>query len=273
MFSTRPEVLRKLGALFGARVRALSESAKVVRLAGAELGGIPLVMKMLLEAGLIDGSCMTVTGKTVAENLASVPAAPPAGQDVVLPLARPLYSEGHLAILKGNLAPRGAVAKVTGLKSRQITGPARVFDSEEACMDAILADRIQAGDVLVIRYEGPRGGPGMREMLAPTAALIGKGLGDKVGFITDGRFSGGTFGMVVGHVAPEAQEGGTIALVHEGDRITIDGDHNRLELHVPDDELAKRRAAWKAPTPRYPTGVLGKYGRNAACASVGAYTE
>ncbi len=251
----------------------LKPSGKYVATDLRRVGGIPLIMKMLLEAGLIDGSCLTVTGKTVAENLADVPAVPPTGQDVVRPFDQPLYAEGHLAILKGNLAPRGAVAKVTGLKSRQITGPARVFDSEEACMEAILADRVQAGDVLVIRYEGPRGGPGMREMLAPTAALIGKGLGDKVGFVTDGRFSGGTFGMVVGHVAPEAQEGGAIALVHEGDRITIDGDHNRLDLHVSDEELAKRRAGWKAPAPRYPTGVLGKYGRSAACASVGAYTE
>ena len=250
----------------------LKPSGKYVATDLRRVGGIPLVMKMLLRAGLIDGSCMTVTGKTVAENLAEVPDSPPAGQDVVRPFDRPLYTEGHLAILKGNLAPRGAVAKVTGLKSRRITGPAHVFDSEEACMAAIMADRIQPGEVLVIRYEGPRGGPGMREMLAPTAALIGKGLGDKVGFVTDGRFSGGTFGMVVGHVAPEAQEGGTIALVQDGDSITIDGDHNELELHVPDDELARRRAMWTAPAPRYPTGVLGKYGRNAACAWVGAYT-
>ena len=251
----------------------LKPSGKYVATDLRRVGGIPLIMKMLLEAGLIDGSCLTITGKTVAENLAGVPSAPPAGQDVVRPFDRPLYAEGHLAILKGNLAPRGAVAKVTGLASRHITGPARVFDSEEACMAAILADTIRPGEVLVIRYEGPRGGPGMREMLAPTAALIGKGLGDKVGFVTDGRFSGGTFGMVVGHVAPEAQEGGTIALVRDGDSITIDGDRNRLELHVADDELAARRAAWSAPAPRYATGVLGKFGRYAACASVGAYTE
>jgi len=251
----------------------LKPSGKYVATDLRRVGGIPLIMKMLLEAGLIDGSCLTITGKTVAENLAGVPSAPPAGQDVVRPFDRPLYGEGHLAILKGNLAPRGAVAKVTGLASRHITGPARVFDSEEACMAAILADTIRPGEVLVIRYEGPRGGPGMREMLAPTAALIGKGLGDKVGFVTDGRFSGGTFGMVVGHVAPEAQEGGTIALVRDGDSITIDGDRNRLELHVADDELAARRAAWSAPAPRYATGVLGKFGRYAACASVGAFTE
>ncbi len=251
----------------------LKPSGKYVATDLHRVGGIPLIMKMLLRAGLIDGSCMTVTGKTVAENLAGVPDAPPAGQDVVVPIDRPIYAEGHLAILKGNLATRGAVAKVTGLKSRHITGPAHVFDSEEACMEAILADRIEPGQVLVIRYEGPRGGPGMREMLAPTAALIGKGLGDKVGFVTDGRFSGGTFGMVVGHVAPEAQEGGVIALVQNGDSITIDGDKNVLELHVPEAELARRRAAWTAPPPRYATGVLGKYARNAACASVGAYTE
>jgi dihydroxy-acid dehydratase len=237
------------------------------------VGGVPLVMRMLLDAGLLDGSCMTVTGKTIAENLAGVSGTPPAGQDVVRPLAQPIYAQGHLAILRGNLAPDGAVAKISGLKLPRITGPARVFESEEACLAAILDDRVKAGDVVVIRYEGPRGGPGMREMLAPTSAIIGKGLGDKVGMVTDGRFSGGTYGMVVGHVAPEAQDGGPIALVRDGDPITIDADHNLLQLAVPDDELARRRAAWTPPAPRYTTGVLAKYARSVSSAALGAVTD
>jgi dihydroxy-acid dehydratase len=216
---------------------------------------------------------MTVTGKTIAENLAHAPASPPAGQDVVVPFDEPIYERGHLAILRGNLATEGAVAKISGLKSSQITGPARVFDSEEDAMRAILNDRIKPGDVLVIRYEGPKGGPGMREMLSPTSAIIGKGLGDSVGLITDGRFSGGTFGLVVGHVAPEAAVGGTIALVAEGDSITIDGEKGRLDLLVADDELARRRSAWSAPAPRYRTGVLAKYARLVSSASVGAVTD
>jgi len=236
-------------------------------------GGIPQVLKILLENGLLHGDCMTITGRTMAEMLAAVPAEPAADQEVIRPFGNPLYAQGHLAILKGNLAPEGCVAKITGLKNPVITGPARVFDSEEAAMDAILGDRIKAGDVLVIRYEGPKGGPGMREMLSPTSALIGKGLGESVGLITDGRFSGGTWGMVVGHVAPEAHAGGNIALIAEGDSITIDAHQLLLQLNVPDAELEKRRAAWKAPAPRYTRGVLAKYAKLAATASRGAMTE
>jgi dihydroxy-acid dehydratase len=235
-------------------------------------GGIPQVMKMLLKHGLIHGDCMTITGKTVGENLEEVPDAPPADQDVIRPWANPMYEHGHLAILRGNLAPEGAVAKITGLKNPQITGPARVFDSEPDCMDAILADRIKPGDVLVIRYEGPKGGPGMREMLAPTSALIGKGLGESVGLITDGRFSGGTWGMVVGHVTPEAFVGGPIALVKEGDSITIDAHKLLLQLNIAEKELAARKAAWKAPKPRYTSGVLGKYAQLVSSAAQGAVT-
>ncbi|HEY2775564.1 MAG TPA: dihydroxy-acid dehydratase [Candidatus Binatia bacterium] len=237
------------------------------------VGGIPLVMRMLLDRGLIHGDCMTIIGKTIAENLALAPSAPPAGQEIVVSLDDPIYAQGHLAVLRGNLASEGAVAKISGLASVKITGPARVFDSEEDAMRAILNDRIRRGDVLVIRYEGPRGGPGMREMLAPTSAIIGKGLGDAVGLITDGRFSGGTFGLVVGHVAPEAAVGGTIALVHEGDTITIDAERTLLELHVGEQELAERRNAWRAPAPRYTTGVLAKYAKLVSSASLGAVTD
>jgi dihydroxy-acid dehydratase len=251
----------------------LKPSGRYVATDLRRVGGVPLVMKMLLEAGLIDGSCITVTGKTIAENLAGVSAVPPADQDVVRPLDRPIYAQGHLAILRGNLAPEGAVAKISGLKLPRITGPARVFESEESCLAAILEDRIRPGDVLVIRYEGPRGGPGMREMLAPTSAIIGKGLGDKVGMVTDGRFSGGTYGMVVGHVAPEAQDGGPIALVREGDSITIDADRNLLQLDVPLDELARRRESWTPPPPRYTTGVLAKYARLVSSSALGAVTD
>jgi dihydroxy-acid dehydratase len=251
----------------------LKPSGRYVATDLRRVGGVPLVMKMLLEAGLLDGSCLTVTGKTVAENLAGVGAVPPADQDVVRPFDRPMYAQGHLAILRGNLAPEGSVAKISGLKLPRITGPARVFESEEECLAAVLADRIKAGDVLVIRYEGPRGGPGMREMLAPTSAIIGKGLGDKVGMVTDGRFSGGTYGMVVGHVAPEAQDGGPIALVREGDTITIDADHNLVSVDLSDDELARRRAAWTAPPPRYTRGVLAKYARVVSSSAIGAVTD
>ena len=237
------------------------------------VGGIPLIMRMLLERGLLHGDCMTVTGKTVAEVVADAPAEPPAGQDVVLPFDKPVYAEGHLAVLRGNLAPEGAVAKISGIAVKSITGRARVFEREEDSLEAILNDRIEPGDVLVIRYEGPRGGPGMREMLAPTSAIIGKGLGDKVGLITDGRFSGGTYGMVVGHVAPEAQVGGPIALVREGDRFTIDADRRLLEVEVDDAELERRRAEWKAPEPRYRTGVLSKYARLVSSAAIGAVTD
>ncbi len=237
------------------------------------VGGVPLIMKMLLDHGLLHGDCLTVTGKTIAENLEHVSGTPPEGQAVVLPFDKPMYPQGHLAILRGNLAAEGSVAKVSGLKHTNITGSARVFDSEEAAMDAIMNDRIRAGDVLVIRYEGPRGGPGMREMLSPTAAIIGKGLGDSVALITDGRFSGGTYGLVVGHVAPEAQVGGAIALVHEGDSVTIDAEKQLLQLNVDDAELAKRRAAWQAPPVKYQTGVLAKYAKLVSSASRGAVTD
>ncbi|HET7731556.1 MAG TPA: dihydroxy-acid dehydratase [Usitatibacter sp.] len=251
----------------------LKPSGRYVAVDLHKAGGIPQVMKMLLAHGLIHGDCMTITGKTVAENLAGVPDEPRADQDVIRPWSNPMYKQGHLAILKGNLSPDGCVAKITGLKNPSITGPARVFESEPDCMDAILADRIKPGDVLVIRYEGPKGGPGMREMLAPTSALIGKGLGDSVGLITDGRFSGGTWGMVVGHVTPEAYEGGVIALVREGDSITIDAHKLLIQLNVPDDEIARRRAAWKRPAPRYTTGVLGKYAKLVGTAALGAVTD
>ena len=236
-------------------------------------GGIPQVMKMLLARGLLHGDCLTITGKTVAENLRDVPADPAREQDVIRQWDNPLYAQGHLAILKGNLASEGAVAKITGVKNPRITGPARVFDSEEAAMDTILKGGIRSGDVLVIRYEGPKGGPGMREMLSPTSAIIGAGLGDAVGLITDGRFSGGTYGMVVGHVAPEAFVGGTIALVQEGDSITIDAPARLLQLNVPEEELARRRAAWTPPAPRVTRGVLAKYMKLVSTASRGAVTD
>ncbi len=236
-------------------------------------GGIPQVMKMLLVAGLLDGEALTITGQTIAETLADVPDAPRRDQDVIRPFDKPLYAQGHLAILKGNLASEGAVAKISGVKRPRITGPARVFDSEEMCLAAILAGAIKPGDVLVIRYEGPRGGPGMREMLAPTSALIGAGLGDAVGLITDGRFSGGTYGMVVGHVAPEAAVGGTIALVEEEDSITIDAEARLLQLNVSHAELERRRAAWRPPAARYTRGVLAKYARLVSSSSLGAVTD
>lgn len=236
-------------------------------------GGIPQVMKILLKAGLLHGDCLTITGRTLAEELEHVPDTPRADQDVILPLDKALYAEGHLAILKGNLAEEGAVAKITGLKNPAITGPARVFEDEQSAMEAILADKINAGDVLVLRYLGPKGGPGMPEMLAPTSAIIGKGLGESVGFITDGRFSGGTWGMVVGHVAPEAAVGGTIALVQEGDSITIDAHKLLLQLNVAEEELVRRRANWKQPAPRYTRGVLAKFARLASTASKGAVTD
>ncbi|MDE1981238.1 MAG: dihydroxy-acid dehydratase [Betaproteobacteria bacterium] len=237
------------------------------------VGGIPQVMKMLLARGLLHGDCMTITGKTVAENLKDVPADPSPSQDVIRQWDNPLYPQGHLAILKGNLATEGAVAKITGVKNPRITGPARVFESEENAMGAILEGRIRPGDVLVIRYEGPKGGPGMREMLSPTSAIIGAGLGDSVGLITDGRFSGGTYGMVVGHVAPEAFVGGTIALVHEGDSITIDAPARLLQLNVPEEELARRRAAWTPPAPHVTRGALAKYMKLVGTASRGAVTD
>jgi dihydroxy-acid dehydratase len=236
-------------------------------------GGIPQVMKMLLEHGLLHGDALTITGQTIAEVLTDVSSTPRADQDVIRQWDNPMYAQGHLAILKGNLATEGAVAKISGVKNPVITGPARVFESEEDCLAAILDNKIKAGDVIVIRYEGPKGGPGMREMLAPTSAIIGAGLGDSVGLITDGRFSGGTFGMVVGHVAPEAYVGGNIALVKEGDSITIDAPQRLLQINVSEVELAARRANWQAPAPRYQTGILGKYAKLVSSSSLGAVTD
>jgi dihydroxy-acid dehydratase len=236
-------------------------------------GGVPQVMRMLLDHGLVHGDALTITGRTLAQNLAAVPAEPPAGQDVIRPWSKPVYAHGHLAILRGNLATEGAVAKITGVKRPAITGPARVFDREEGCAEAIFAGKIKPGDVVVIRYEGPKGGPGMREMLSPTSAIIGTGLGDSVGLITDGRFSGATHGLVVGHVAPEAAVGGTIALIQEGDRVTIDAERRVLQLEVDEAELARRRAAWKPPAPHYTSGVLAKYARLVGSAAQGAVTD
>lgn len=236
-------------------------------------GGIPQVMKLLLDAGLLHGDCVTITGKTIAETLADVPSVPRADQKVIRTIANAMYPDGHLAILRGNLSPEGCVAKITGLKNPVITGPARVFDDEQSALAAIMAGKIVAGDVMVLRYLGPKGGPGMPEMLAPTGALIGQGLGESVGLITDGRFSGGTWGMVVGHVAPEAYEGGAIALVHERDSITIDAHQLVLQLNVPDAELARRKAAWKKPAPRYTRGVLAKFANHSSSASFGAVLD
>jgi dihydroxy-acid dehydratase len=251
----------------------LKPSGRFVAVDFHRAGGVPQVLKMLLKHGLLHGECMTITGRTIGEELAAVPDEPRADQDVIRPWSKPMYAQGHLAILHGNLAPEGCVAKITGLKNPSITGPARVFDSEPAVMDAIMAKQIKPGDVVVIRYEGPKGGPGMQEMLAPTSALIGQGLGESVGLITDGRFSGGTWGMVVGHVAPEAYAGGTIALVKAGDSITIDAHRLLIQLNVDDAELARRRAAWKAPSPRYTRGLLAKYVRLVSSASKGAVTD
>src|SRR5450759_3230643 len=251
----------------------LKPSGKYVATDLHRAGGIPQVMKILLAHGVLHGDALTITGQTIVEVLQDVPAEPRKDQDVIRPWNNPIYAQGHLAILKGNLAPEGAVAKITGVKLHKITGPARVFDSEEACMEAILARKIKAGDVVIIRYEGPKGGPGMREMLSPTSAIIGEGLGDSVGLITDGRLSGGTYGMVVGHVAPEAAVGGTIALVNEGDSVTIDAEQRLLQLNVNDAEIARRRAAWQPPAPRYTRGVLAKYAKLVSTASKGAVTD
>ncbi|MFY3197254.1 dihydroxy-acid dehydratase [Achromobacter xylosoxidans] len=251
----------------------LKPSGKYVATDLHRAGGIPQVMKLLLNAGLLHGDCITITGQTVAQSLADVPDTPRADQDVIMPLNRALYPQGHLAILKGNLSPEGCVAKITGLKNPVITGPARVFDSEDDAMAAIMARQIRDGDVVVIRYEGPKGGPGMREMLAPTSALVGQGLGETVGLITDGRFSGGTWGMVVGHVAPEAFVGGPIALIREGDSVTIDAHKLLLQLNISDEEMAARRQAWVQPKPRYTRGVLAKFGKLASTASRGAVTD
>ncbi len=251
----------------------LKPSGKYLAIDLHHAGGIPQVMKVLLKAGLLHGDCLTITGKTVAENLADIPDAPRADQDVIRTIDKPMYEQGHLAILKGNLSPEGCVAKITGLKNPVITGPARVFDDEQSALAAIMANKIVAGDVMVLRYLGPKGGPGMPEMLAPTGALIGQGLGESVGLITDGRFSGGTWGMVVGHVAPEAYAGGNIALVKEGDSITIDAHKLLLELNVDASELDRRRAEWKRPAPRYTRGVLAKFAMNASSASQGAVLD
>ena len=251
----------------------LKPSGKYLAVDLHRAGGIPQVMKILLKAGLLHGDCMTITGKTVAENLADIPDTPRADQDVIRPIDKPMYEQGHLAILKGNLSPEGSVAKITGLKNPVITGPARVFDDEQSALKAILDGKIKAGDVMVLRYLGPKGGPGMPEMLAPTGALIGAGLGESVGLITDGRFSGGTWGMVVGHVAPEAAAGGNIAFIHEGDSITIDARQLLLQLNVSDEELAKRKVGWKDPAPRYNRGVQAKFAFNASSASKGAVLD
>jgi dihydroxy-acid dehydratase len=251
----------------------LKPSGRYVAVDFHRAGGVPQVLKILLEHGVLHGECMTIHGKTMAAMLEDVPVEPRADQDVIRPWSRPMYAQGHLAILRGNLATEGCVAKITGLKKTSITGPARVFDSEPACMKAIMAKRIKAGDVVVIRYEGPKGGPGMQEMLAPTSALIGQGLGESVGLLTDGRFSGGTWGMVVGHVAPEAYVGGTIALVKEGDSITIDAQKHLIQLNVRAKELDARRRKWKAPKPRYTKGLMAKYLRLVSTASKGAITD
>jgi dihydroxy-acid dehydratase len=251
----------------------LKPSGRFVAVDFHRAGGVPQVLKILLANGVLHGECMTIHGRTMADMLKDVADTPRADQEVIRPWSQPLYKQGHLAILKGNLAPEGCVAKITGLKNPVITGPARVFDSENACMKAIMAKRIKPGDVVVIRYEGPKGGPGMQEMLAPTSALIGQGLGESVGLLTDGRFSGGTWGMVVGHVAPEAYVGGTIALVKEGDSITIDAKKRLIQLNVPVKELAARRRKWKAPRPRYEKGLLAKYMKLVSTASEGAVTD
>lgn len=251
----------------------LKPSGRYVTTEFHRAGGIPQVMKMLLVNGILHGDALTITGKTIAEQLADIPAEPPSDQDVIRPWSNPLYPQGHLVILKGNLATEGAVAKISGVKQPSMTGPARVFESEETCLQAILDGQIKAGDVVVVRYEGPKGGPGMREMLAPTSAIIGAGLGDSVGLITDGRFSGGTYGLVVGHVAPEAAVGGAIALLQEGDSITIDANARLLQVNLSDAELAQRRANWQAPPPRYTRGVLAKYAKLVSSSSQGAVTD
>ena len=251
----------------------LKPSGRFVTVDLHQAGGIPQVMKLLLDAGLLHGDCRTIEGLTLKEVLSEVPSEPPADQEVIRPLSNPLYAKGHLAILKGNLAEEGAVAKISGVKTPVITGPARVFESEESCLDAILAKHIQAGDVVVVRNEGPVGGPGMREMLSPTSAIVGQGLLDKVALITDGRFSGGSYGLVIGHVAPEAAVGGTIGLVKEGDSITVDANRLLIQLNVSDTELTRRREAWTKPQPRYTTGVLGKYARLVSSSSLGAVTD
>ena len=251
----------------------LKPSGKYVTVDLHNAGGIPQVMKILLQRNLIHGDCLTIEGKTIKEVLNDIPSEPPKDQDVIRPFENPIYKKGHLAILKGNLATEGSVAKISGVKKPVLTGPARVFESEEECLSAILKNKVKAGDVVVVRYEGPVGGPGMREMLSPTSAIVGQGLGEKVALITDGRFSGGSYGLVVGHVAPEAAVGGTIGLVQEGDSITVDANKLLIQLNVKDSELQKRKAAWVKPKPRYKTGILGKYSRLVTSSSNGAVTD
>ncbi len=263
------EVIRKKVPVFC----DMKPSGKYVAIDLHHAGGIPQVMKMMLNAGLLHGDCLTVTGKTIAENLKDVPDQPRKDQDVILPLDRPKSTEGHLVILRGNLCQEGSVAKILGVKAQNFTGPARVFNSEEECLDAILDNRVQAGDIVVIRFEGPQGGPGMREMLAPTSAIVGKGLGDKVALITDGRFSGGTYGIVVGHIAPEAQLGGALALIKDNDTIIIDIERNQLNVKLSDEELEQRRKEFVAPEIKYQSGVLAKYAKLVGSASKGAVTD
>ncbi len=251
----------------------LKPSGKYVTVDLHQAGGIPQVMKLLLDAGMLHGECKTIEGKTIKEVLRDIPSKPKENQDVIRAISNPIYKKGHLAILKGNLASEGSVAKISGVKTPVLTGPARVFESEEECLAAILDNKVKAGDVVVVRYEGPVGGPGMREMLSPTSAIVGQGLGEKVALITDGRFSGGSYGLVVGHVAPEAAVGGTIGLVEEGDSITVDANKLLIQLNVEDRELARRRENWKKPKPRYKTGILGKYSRLVSSSSQGATTD
>jgi dihydroxy-acid dehydratase len=251
----------------------LKPSGRFVAVDFHRAGGVRQVLKMLLEHDRLEGDCMTITGRTLAQELADVPSEPASDQEVILPWTTPMYRRGHLSILKGNLSPEGCVAKTSGIKHPTFTGPARVFDSEEASLKAILANKIKPGDVVVIRYEGPKGGPGMPEMLSPTAALVGQGLLDSVALVTDGRFSGGSWGWLVGHVAPEAFVGGPIALVKNGDSITLDRDQRLIQLNVPAKELAARRKKWKPPKARYTEGVLAEYARHVSSASDGAVLE
>ena len=251
----------------------LKPSGKYVTVDLHNAGGIPQVMKILLNAGLLHGDCKNIEGKTLSESLKDIPDEPPSGQNVIRKINNPLYKKGHLAILKGNLALEGSVAKISGVKNPVLTGPARIFESEESCLQSILKNEIKAGDVVVIRNEGPVGGPGMREMLAPTSAIVGQGLGEKVALITDGRFSGGTYGLVVGHIAPEAAVGGNIALIREGDQITVDALNQIIEVSLSNDELEKRRKNWVKPMPKYKKGVLAKYSRIVSTSSLGAVTD
>ena len=251
----------------------LKPSGKYLTVDLHKAGGIPQVMKILLKARLLHGECKTIEGKTIKEVLTNIPSNPPSDQDVIRPISNPIYKKGHLAILKGNLAIEGSVAKISGVKTPVLTGPARVFESEEECLSAILNNKIKAGDIVVVRNEGPVGGPGMREMLSPTAAIIGQGLGEKVALITDGRFSGGSYGLVVGHVAPEAAVGGNIGLIKEGDSITVDANNLLIQLNVSEEELKERRSNWRKPKPKYKNGILSKYAKLVSSSSEGAVTD